>query len=233
MKVGVTLIALSNQYAKQQLCLLFCPLVNNLINSGQVTQFVDYVKSTIRSKEDLRIYLDSQNDVLERNQQDKGPSITAASSTHTPSSTISNVSPTLEEVANEVADSSDKQKLTENINPKRYNPIILPDNSQESYSSDLLPQELLSHALMDPQDSFGNTPLHSVVEAQAQDVDVELVLKSVQGAAECLEAKNEDDLTPLNLAFQKNSGNQLMFWLNIRSKPEKIVCCSRNISLGQ
>ena len=51
------------------------------------------------------------------------------------------------------------------------------------------------------QDAAGNTPLHCVIEAQNSNVDI--ILRSVPDAAKCLVVRNEDDLTPLELAFEK------------------------------
>ena len=52
------------------------------------------------------------------------------------------------------------------------------------------------------QDASGNTPLHCMIEAQnTQNFDA--VLRVIPNAAKCLVLKNEDDLTPLDLAFEK------------------------------
>ena len=51
------------------------------------------------------------------------------------------------------------------------------------------------------EDASGNTPLHCVNEAQNSNVDV--ILRSVPDLAKCLEVRNEDGLTPLELAFEK------------------------------
>ena len=207
-KVGNEMVLL-NQYAKEQ---FFCLVSYSLVDDGQVTQSSDYLKSTVKSKKDCIIRLELRiNDVSEQlrrcHLQVKGQSTTPVTSAHTLSPVISIVfadkKKALEEKKEEsssLADLSVKQKLTENTN----NTILLSQDSQVSYSSDSLPpvQELLSDVFTDIQDSTGNTALHSVIETQ-EDVDVGFVLKSVQSAAECLEVKNEDELTPLNLAFQK------------------------------
>ena len=55
------------------------------------------------------------------------------------------------------------------------------------------------------QDSFGNTPLHCIVEAQNSNIDIILdsILKHAPSVAEGLEIRNRDNLTPLDLAFEK------------------------------
>lgn len=69
--------------------------------------------------------------------------------------------------------------------------------------------ELISHACprecIACQDSFGNTPLHCIVEAQHSNTDVilESILKHAPAVAEGLEIRNRDNLTPLDLAFEK------------------------------
>jgi len=55
------------------------------------------------------------------------------------------------------------------------------------------------------QDSFGNTPLHCIVEALNSNIDgiLESILKHAPAVAEGLGIRNRDNLTPLDLAFEK------------------------------
>ena len=78
----------------------------------------------------------------------------------------------------------------------------LPDDPS---SATCLP-ELLSFAdlrdCMACQDSFGNTPLHCIVEAQNGNT-IQSVLGLVPAVAEGLMIMNRDNLTPLDLAFER------------------------------
>ena len=66
--------------------------------------------------------------------------------------------------------------------------------------------ELLSQAClrdcMTCRDSFGNTPLHCIVEAQNSNT-LESVLRLVPDVAEGLRITNRDNSTPLDVAFEK------------------------------
>ena len=66
------------------------------------------------------------------------------------------------------------------------------------------------------QDTAGNTPLHCVIKTPNVNIDivVESILRVVPNVAECLAIRNEDDLTPLDLAFEKK------LWLPARALAE-------------
>ena len=66
------------------------------------------------------------------------------------------------------------------------------------------------------QDASGNTPLHCVIEAQnTQNVDA--ILRFVPNLPEGLVLKNEDNLTPLDLAFEKK------LWVPARALAERQI----------
>ena len=66
------------------------------------------------------------------------------------------------------------------------------------------------------QDTAGNTPLHCVIKTPNSNIDivVEFILRVVPNEAECLAIRNEDDLTALDLAFEKK------LWLPARALAE-------------
>lgn len=74
-------------------------------------------------------------------------------------------------------------------------------SDEVNYIPELLSRVCLPECMI-WQDTSGNTPLHCMIEAQnTQNVDA--ILRSVPNVAECLEKRNEDNLTPLDLAFEK------------------------------
>jgi len=80
--------------------------------------------------------------------------------------------------------------------------VSLPgDHSSAKYLPRLLSDDGL-RGCMTCQDLFGNTPLHCIVEAQNDNI-IESVLRHAPAIAEGLTITNRDNLTPLELAFEK------------------------------
>lgn len=72
------------------------------------------------------------------------------------------------------------------------------------YLLDLLSHDSLRDC-MACKDSFGNTPLHCIVEAQNSNT-IRSVLRHIPAIAEVI--RNRDNSTPLDLALRRNFGNQ-------------------------
>lgn len=80
--------------------------------------------------------------------------------------------------------------------------VSLPgDHSSANYLPGLLSNDDL-RGCMTCQDLFGNTPLHCIVEVQNDNI-VKSVLRDAPAIAEGLTITNRDNLTPLELAFEK------------------------------
>ena len=67
-----------------------------------------------------------------------------------------------------------------------------------------------------------------MIEAHNTIDNVNIILRALPNVAECLVIRNEDGLTPLDLAFEKKLWvYPLVLWPNVRSKLEQDACCSR------